>query len=400
MTAQSISRRTALVIGTVIMLCYGVIYAWSIYSVPLAGNFQWTSAQLGRCFTVIMTCFCLGGILGSGIAGKTGPARTLLVGGLLSLAGYLLACLLNSRRLGLLYMAFGLAGLGCGVVYNTVLSSVISLYDDKRGFASGVMLMGFGASTLLVGSLAASLMQLPGSGWRGIYAGTGVLLFLTALCGSTMVSRIAPADKKTPEPEDAGGCRTEEMLHTPSFWLFFFIAALLSFFGQGIIGHARGIAVGGGVSESLSTTTVGLVSVANGAGRIFFGSLHDRKGFRTALLTDAVLLIAAGSAVALCLAAKSPAVVAALILCGFGYGAPPPISSSVTREFFGKRYYARNFSIVNLSIILASTAATIMGRIQTVTGSYFQAIVSFTVLELVSILLILLLSRVRRGQKP
>ena len=41
---KSYSRVTALVAGTAMMLINGVVYAWSIYSVPFRDGFGWSSA--------------------------------------------------------------------------------------------------------------------------------------------------------------------------------------------------------------------------------------------------------------------------------------------------------------------------------------------------------------------
>ena len=54
-------RAVALTVGTAMMLINGVVYAWSIYSVPFSEGFGWSSAQLGVCFTVMLGSFCLGG---------------------------------------------------------------------------------------------------------------------------------------------------------------------------------------------------------------------------------------------------------------------------------------------------------------------------------------------------
>ena len=86
------------------------------------------------------------------------------------------------------------------------------------------------------------------------------------------------------------------------------------------------------------------------------------------------------------------------MMCGLGYGAVPPISSSVTQEFFGSEYYAQNFSFTNLNIILASFGSTIMGSMQTASGSYVSGIVVLAALELVPIILLAILSKIREKE--
>ena len=56
---KTFSRTTALIAGTAMLLINGVIYAWSIYSMPFGAGFGWSSAQLGACFTVMLASFCL-----------------------------------------------------------------------------------------------------------------------------------------------------------------------------------------------------------------------------------------------------------------------------------------------------------------------------------------------------
>lgn len=394
---KSCSRSVSLIAGLLLMLCFGLIYAWSIYSGPLSAEFGWTSAQLGLCFTVIMMAFCLGGILGSVLVRRLGVSRTILIGSVMSFIGYGCASLL-SGAIWLLYASFAVSGLACGVVYNPTVSTVVMRFPDKKGFASGVLLMGFGSSTLVLGSLASSLMALPAVGWRAVYFGTGALLLLVGFFGRRFIVSAPAAAQTDAAAAQAESLTPRQMFKTSSFWLFFASASILTFFGQGVIGHARSIALEGGVPTSLAALTVGLCSVANGLGRIIFGALHDRKGYRFALTLDAVMLIAAGVILTVFLPKSVPAlIVVALMLCGFGYGAVPPISSSVTQEFFGSEYYAQNFSFVNLSILVASFASTVMGGIQTSTGSYAAATAAFAALELVPVVLLTVLAKIRKA---
>lgn len=393
---KTCSRTASLIAGFVIMLCFGLLYAWSIYSAPLGPAFGWTSAQLGLCFTAIMIAFCLGGILGSVLTRRFGARRAILAGSVLSLLGYGCAVLL-SGGIWLLYVSFSISGLGCGVVYNPTVSTVVMRFPEKKGFASGILLMGFGSSTLVLGSFASGLMSVPGFGWRGVYIATGALLFLVGVFAGGFIVQ-EPSASADPAALGRKDLSPGQMFSSASFWLYFSCASILSFFGQGVIGHARSIALEGGVPVSLAALTVGLCSVSNGLGRIIFGALHDKKGYKSSLMLDAAVLIAAGALLAVFLKQSAPVViVAALMLCGLGYGAVPPISASVTQEFFGSKYYAQNLSFMNLSIIAASFASAIMGGIQTSTGSYVLAAAAFSGLEILPIILVTVLSGVRKN---
>ena len=389
---KTFSRTTALIAGTAMLLINGVIYAWSIYSMPFGAGFGWSSAQLGACFTVMLASFCLGGVFGGAVANRRGVRVSIPIGGILGCIGFVLCMFLQAHLIWLLFVSFAISGIGVGFVYNGVISAVVPRFPDKKGLASGVLLMGFGASSLVLGGLASRLIASPGFGWHLTYILTGALLLAAAFIGLPFV--LPPrVDRDTHAAAPARGLTPRQMLRTKRFWLLFGSAVIGTGFGSGLIAHASYIFVEGGASESVAALAVGLVSVMNGLGRIVFGMLNDRCGFRISLLADAVLYIAAGLIAALVLGSSAVVLVVVMMLIGACYGAVPTISASLAEEFFGPAHYGRNLGIVNLSILVGSFASTAAGAIQTSTGSYAQAFYLFVGLEAVALVLILLLGR-------
>ena len=389
---KTFSRTTALIAGTAMLLINGVIYAWSIYSMPFGAGFGWSNAQLGACFTVMLASFCLGGVFGGAVANRRGVRVSIPIGGILGCIGFVLCMFLQAHLIWLLFVSFAISGIGVGFVYNGVISAVVPRFPDKKGLASGVLLMGFGASSLVLGGLASRLIASPGFGWHLTYILTGALLLAAAFIGLPFVlpSRV---DRDTHAAAPARGLTPRQMLRTKRFWLLFGSAVIGTGFGSGLIAHASYIFVEGGASESVAALAVGLVSVMNGLGRIVFGMLNDRCGFRISLLADAVLYIAAGLIAALVLGSSAVVLVVVMMLIGACYGAVPTISASLAEEFFGPAHYGRNLGIVNLSILVGSFASTAAGAIQTSTGSYAQAFYLFVGLDAVARVLILLLGR-------
>lgn len=391
---KTFSRTTALIAGTAMLLINGVIYAWRIYSMPFGAGFGWSSAQLGACFTVMLASFCLGGVFGGAVANRRGVRVSIPIGGILGCIGFVLCMFLQAHLIWLLFVSFAISGIGVGFVYNGVISAVVPRFPDKKGLASGVLLMGFGASSLVLGGLASRLIASPGFGWHLTYILTGALLLAAAFIGLPFV--LPPrVDRDTHAAAPARGLTPRQMLRTKRFWLLFGSAVIGTGFGSGLIAHASYIFVEGGASESVAALAVGLVSVMNGLGRIVFGMLNDRCGFRISLLADAVLYIAAGLIAALVLGSSAVVLVVVMMLIGACYGAVPTISASLAEEFFGPAHYGRNLGIVNLSILVGSFASTAAGAIQTSTGSYAQAFYLFVGLEAVALVLILLLGRTK-----
>lgn len=391
---KSYSRVTALVAGTAMMLINGVVYAWSIYSVPFRDGFGWSSTQLGVCFTVMLGTFCLGGVIGGMIANRAGVGFTIPAGGVLGFIGFLLCMFLTKDRIWLLFIAFAIAGIGVGFVYNGVISAVVPRFPDKKGLASGVLLMGYGASSLVLGSLAAKLMASPDFGWHLTYILTGALLLAAAVIGRffVMPPRVRQDTGSQAKPR---GLTPSQMMRTKRFWLFFAAAVIGTGFGSGMIAHAQYVFQEGGASGSLATLGVGLVSVMNGLGRIVFGMVHDRCGFRVSLAVDALVYIAVGILCYFALDGVTWLLLAAMMVMGACYGAVPTISASVAEDFFGPAHYGRNLGLVNLNILFAAFASTVVGAIQTSSGSYAPAFLLFVGLEAVAFILILVLSKTK-----
>lgn len=384
------TRAAILAAGCIMFLFTGTIYAWSILSSPFPVEFGWTSAQLGLNFTIVMSCFCIGGLAGSFVTRRLSARVTVLIGAVMCFLGYFLCSHITAQSLWLLYISYGgLIGLGVGFSYNAVLGTVVGWFPDKKGFASGVLLMGFGCSTLIMGNLADRLFN-SAMGWRTAYLLLGAATLVVLLIGSRWV--VPNPQMAAPAGSAAAPTRREytagQMVKTAAFWLLFFIIVCSNMIGTGVIGHSRYIAVEAGVATGITALVVGLQSVCNGLGRLAFGTLFDKKGNTFAMLTDVGCFILSCLLLLFSLRGGGaiPAV-AGLLLIGFSYGGMPTMTSTVTADCFGTKNYGTNFSIANMSMLPASFGATIVGAIQTGSGTYVTAFLVFLGVTAVVILL-------------
>ena len=150
---RSASRWIYVAVGCVVLLFSGLVYAWSVLSGPIAAEFpHWSTAQLSLTFTIVMSFFCLGGLTCGALSARISPRIFLWISALLFLAGFLLTA--SMRSLPMLYVGFGVVcGLASGFSYNAVLGTVGAWFPDKQGLVSGILLMGFGLSSFLIGKL-------------------------------------------------------------------------------------------------------------------------------------------------------------------------------------------------------------------------------------------------------
>lgn len=399
MSQSENQRWPRLIAGTVMLLFAGIIYSWSILKAPLGQAFGWDNAQLGLNFTITMGFFCIGGIVGSLLQKKLAARWVTLIGATLSFLGFFLSSRLQGN-LFMLYFSYGfLCGLGIGIIYNVVISSVTSWFPDKRATASGVMLMGFGASSLLLGSVLNGLFA--SVGWRQAYLIFGLAIFAVLFVGSFFmknktVVRQAAATQSANTLKDApsGDLSAGQMLGKSSFWMFYLFTILISALGTGVISFGKDVALSVGTAESLAVLLVGGLSVSNGLSRIITGYLFDTIGRKkTMFIANLIAVLAVLFMLGAVVLGSVALVVIGMLAVGFSYGSMPTIASGYVSKMYGAKHFATNFSIANTQLLIASFSSTLSGVILRSSGSYRPIFLIFLGFTLLALLLTLLLSR-------
>ena len=392
-----------LVIGVIAMLFAGVLYAWSILKTPLANEFGWGASQLALNFTLAMSFFCIGGLLGAQISKRAGHRIALIIAGVLSALGFILTASLHDTSVIMLYISYGvLAGMGIGIAYNVLIATVSAWFPDKKGLCSGCLMMGFGASALVLGNIANAMFN-SDLGWRSTY------LFLgAAICAVLVLSGILlqKPDQQTvfPEQKPVKTAKSEEfdqqdytslqMLSRPSFWFAFICISFLAAVGSSVISFAKDLALSVGALESLAVSLVGVLSVCNGVGRILTGALFDTMGRRKTMICANILTIGAATVTLLAVYFGSlPLCIAGLCLTGMSYGACPTITSAFTSSFFGMKYFSTNMALMTFTVMGGSLIATVSNKILEVTGGYTGTFMMLLLLSAIALVLNVLIRR-------
>lgn len=397
-TKQAIYARWGyLAVGVVAMLFAGILYAWSILKAPLAAEFGWGASQLALNFTLAMSFFCIGGLLGSRISKGMGHRVALVIAGGLLAAGFVLTSALRGTSVLMLYITYGvLAGMGVGIAYNVIISTVSAWFPDKKGLCSGCLMMGFGSSALLLGNAADALFKSV-LGWRFTYMLLGVAICAVLLL-TGFVLRKPNLRTALPQPKanSTGGAEaferrdytTAQMLRRPSFWMAFVCVSFLVAVGSSVISFAKDLALSVRASEALAVSLVGVLSVCNGLGRILTGALLDAIGRRKTMLCANVLTMFAAAVTLLAVSVGSlPLCVTGLCLTGMSYGAGSTISAVFTSVFYGTKYYSTNMAVMTFTGMAGSLIATASNKVMEVTGGYTAVFTLLLGLTLVALIL-------------
>lgn len=392
---NGLSRRNFyLAAGVAVMLFSGVLYAWSVLKIPFAEEFRWDAGFLALNFTLTMCFFCLGAFFGSLLNKKTGIKITLLISAALSGLGFALTGFINPDMPFLLIVFYAvMAGTGIGISYNAVVSSVTSWFPDKKGFSSGLLMLGFGLSTLILGNVIDFMYKSEVFGWRKSFVILGCVLFLV-LCFAAFSLKKPDAQTKLPAPQvkkaafsenfERRDFTTGEMLRNFTFWRAFICMILLTAVGNSAISFARDLVLSVDAAPDTATTMVGVLAVCNGFGRILTGWLFDKAGRRLTMYTaNIVTIVAAGVTLVSVYAGSLPLCIAGLCLTGISYGSCPTVTSAFTSAFYGQKHFPVNYSIINFNLIFASFIAGLSNTLMINTGSYAA---SFIMLLAMSVL--------------
>ena len=372
------------------------MYAWSILKSPLAAEFGWGASDLALNFTLAMSFFCIGGLLGAQISKRLGHRISLVTAGILSALGFILTAVLRDASVVMLYITYGLlAGLGIGIAYNVVIATVSAWFPDKKGLCSGCLMMGFGASALILGNAANSMFNSP-LGWRTTYMLLGIAICVVLFAAAFLLKKpghdvVLPQPKATKaagaESFDRQNYTSAQMLCRPSFWMAFVCISFLAAVGSSVISFAKDLALSVDAPEAMAVSLVGVLSVCNGIGRILTGALFDSIGRRKTMLCANALTIGAAIVTLLAVSVGSlPLCIAGLCLTGMSYGSCPTITAAFTSSFFGMKYFSTNMALMTFTSMAGSLIATVSNKVLEITGGYpatFMMLLTLTVVALV-----------------
>lgn len=397
-TNKNFSIRWAyMVIGVIAMLFAGVLYAWSILKAPLSAEFGWGQSELALNFTLAMTFFCTGGLLGAKLSKKAGHRIALAVSGVLSALGFILTAFLYDASVLMLYITYGvLAGLGIGIAYNVIVSTVSCWFPDKKGICSGCLMMGFGASALVLGNIADAMFK-SFIGWRATYIILGIAIFVVITLSGFLLKKPESA-VSLPKPKSAKSDKEEEfdhqdytsaqMLCRPSFWMAFICISFLAAVGSSVISFAKDLALSVNAPESLAVSLVGVLSVCNGLGRIITGAVFDAIGRRKTMISANILTICAAAVTLIAVSANSLAFcIVGLCLTGMSYGSCPTITTAFTSSFFGMKNFSGNMALMTFTSMVGSFVATASNKVLEATGGYTTTFVMLLALTFVALIL-------------
>jgi len=351
------SRWLIAVMGCLLQVTLGTIYAWSYFQKPLMAYAGWNNQQVAWILSLAICFLGLSAAVGGLLLPTIGPRKLAVAGVLLYASGWLTGGLaLQMKSLLLLYFGMGIiGGIGLGLGYVTPVATAAKWFPDKKGLVTGMVVMGFGLGALLMSKLLAPTFaavcpaaDAAQTDWAKVF-----YLIAAALAAAGLTAAIcmqnppanAPPCSNTPvgsgNKADSGSSTAKACICSSRFTLMFLlffcnITAGIMFIGfqspmlQDLIKTAAPDTAPT-VLASAGATLIAVSSLFNGIGRLFWGAISDHIGqtraFRLILGTQLCVFIGLTQV-------NSPAMFSILVcyilLCyGGGFGTMPSFVSTV-----------------------------------------------------------------------
>jgi OFA family oxalate/formate antiporter-like MFS transporter len=382
-------------------ICLGAAYGWSVFVQPLVNTTGWMLTQISLNFTLAIAFLGVGTIIGGLWQDRAGPRPVATVAGLIYGASYLLAGYFAARQsLPGLYFSYGfLGGIGMGMGYITPVATITKWFPDRRGLMTGVAVAGYGAGALIMSPFAARSIVA-----RGVPATFEILgaVYLILVVAAAQFYANPPAGWKPAGWEPTGTVAQAastydfsvgQAMRTTQFWMLWLMLFLNVSAGIMIISQASPMAQQlVHMTPVAAAGMVGLISIFNGAGRVFWAWVSDSIGrarvYFLLYAIQAVIFFILPSLTNLTLFSAALAVIG---LCyGGGFGTMP----SFTADFFGARYMGGIYGWILLAWGAGAIPSPILiARLRQTTGRYDQAIYAVAVVMLIAIALPLLVRR-------
>lgn len=362
MNQQGVSRYVRLVAASLIMICTGIIYMWSVFnagvSAALPGMSPTDVSDFAFTSSVMITLFSFGALCGGKLQDKFGPKIVIIVGSICFGLGVFLTSFTIDMGPLPTWLTFGvIGGFAVGCTYNSAIPCIQKWFPDKINVCMGIIVCCFGLASVVFTPLAQMLMD--GMGVRTTFQILGVVFAVVCLIASVFIKNPEPGwlpEGYVPAESKSNIAQVQvpfsKAIKTRQIWIIFltywFITA--GFFSINPILRQLGMARG--LEVDLANGIVMACGLGLAVGRFFVpfvvNAINSRH--KTALGLAALELIVS---IALIFAPGIAFMVLVFCLAAFS-GAPGAIYPAWTAENFGLANNGANYGFVMCGIGLSS----------------------------------------------
>lgn len=387
---EAFERYLALGCGFLLMLCSGFVFSWSIFAKPIELDLSFTRQQTSLVFPFSLSISIFGQMLAGYLQKKIGLRYNFFITAILSLSGFWMTA--QSKMIWQIYLGYGVfVGLAIGMLFNAVLINVPAFsLPQNESLGTGIVLMGFGMGSMVLGTLAAKLIQI--SGWRMTFMHFAAGYAVLCLLGAGVISPARGNRTFNASEHSERSLSPLKVLKLASYRTFFIWSIFLIWGSLVVAGHAALCAAELTPDPIIASTAVTANAMANILSRIAFGYGYSHLGERKCrwgLVGFAFVgsLISAFS--------YSRGSLGGLLL-GFAFlgavnGGSAVVSTTYLRERYGRTHFGSIVAMTNLHLAVASfIGPAVAGAIRTQSGSYSIVFIAMILISIAALILLYL----------
>ena len=373
------NRWVIAIAGVFLQIALGAVYAWSVFRVPLSKQFGWSISEVTLTFTISIFVLGFAAFFGGLWLNRKGPRIVALTGGALYGLGVFLASF--SHSLSWLYLSYGvIGGIGLGLGYIVPVAVLVKWFPDRRGLITGIAVGGFGAGALITAPVATRHIQSVGVLRTFAYLGVAYLI-VTIISGSFMQN---PPDGWKPDGWSPTASQTSqraghdfvlsEALKTWQWYALWLLLFLNTCAGISVISQEAPIFQElTGASAIVAAGMVGLASIGNAVGRVFWAWVSDlitrRATFAVMFILQVLLFWFLPSIATVSLMTIVTFVV--LMCYGGGFGTMPAFAA----DYFGPKNVGPIYGLMLTAWSFASAVGPLfIAHMRETAGSYGGAL--------------------------
>jgi MFS transporter, OFA family, oxalate/formate antiporter len=400
---RTYSRWVIAIAGVFMQVALGAVYAWSVFRTPLVKQFGWSISEVTLTFTISIFVLGIASFFGGLWLNRKGPRVVAGVGGVLYGLGVFLASF-SANKLWWLYLSYGLiGGIGLGFAYIVPVAVLVKWFPDRRGLITGIAVGGFGAGALITAPVATGLIR--SVGVLNTFAYLGIAYLIVTVVAALFMQN--PPDGWRPvgwiptasqTSQRAGHDYTlGEALKTWQWYALWLLLFLNTFAGISIISQEAPIFQElVGVSAVVAASMVGIASIGNAFGRVFWAWVSDlltrRATFFTMFVIQVLLFWFLPNVAIVSLMTILTFVV--LMCYGGGFGTMPAFAA----DYFGSKNVGPIYGLMLTAWGVASAVGPLLiAYMRETTGSYRGALHVIAGVMAVSALLPILVSPPKTG---
>ena len=398
------NRWTIAIAGVFLQIALGAVYAWSVFRVPLSQQFGWSISQVTLTFTISIFVLGFAAFFGGLWMNRTGPRTVALTAAAFYGLGVFLASF-SANKLWWLYLSYGfIGGIGLGLGYIVPVAVLVKWFPDRRGLITGIAVGGFGAGALITAPVATRLIQ--SVGVLPTFAYLGVAYFIVAVIAALFMQNPPEgwqlegwtATEKQTSERVSKDYVLSEALKTWQWWIMWLILFLNVCAGIAVISQEAPIFQElTKVTAIVAAGMVGIASLGNAAGRVFWAWLSDiitRRATFAVMFGVQVLLFWFFPNIAV--PSMMTTVTFVILMCyGGGFGTMP----AFTADYFGPKNVGPIYGLMLTAWSFGSVVGPLYtARMRETTGNYAGALHVIAIVMAVSILLPIIVRPPRRDR--